>query len=154
MYGGIPSPQSIMPRSLQTMASRCRHWFVFKWAIPGLFFLFSYFSIQLTVNAQHKFCRWLDLNCGPLESEATTLPTEPQTTTALNCMSSFNYGSYLAPSMKRPWIQAPSRGGACISSFCFLVTSQARLILSKGSSFFLAVLCKDRVNSKSQSVIK
>ena len=25
-----------------------------------------------------KFCRWLDLNCRPLVSEATALPTEPQ----------------------------------------------------------------------------
>ena len=24
------------------------------------------------------FCQWLDLNCGPLELEATALPTEPQ----------------------------------------------------------------------------
>ena len=27
---------------------------------------------------QCKVCRWLDSNCGPLELEATTLPTEPQ----------------------------------------------------------------------------
>ena len=25
-----------------------------------------------------NFCRWLDMNCRPLELEATTLPTEPQ----------------------------------------------------------------------------
>ena len=25
-----------------------------------------------------KVCKWLDLNCGPLASEATALPTEPQ----------------------------------------------------------------------------
>ena len=26
----------------------------------------------------YKFCRWLDSNCGPLVSEATTLPSEPR----------------------------------------------------------------------------
>ena len=36
---------------------------------------------------------------------------------------------------------APSLGACVTSSFCFLVTSQTRHILSKGSSFFLAVLC-------------
>jgi len=36
---------------------------------------------------------------------------------------------------------APSLGGAVISSLCFLVTSQTRDILSRGNSFFLAVLC-------------
>ena len=25
-----------------------------------------------------NFCQWLDSNCGPLELEATALPTEPQ----------------------------------------------------------------------------
>ena len=43
-----------------------------KWAILGLFFFIFVFSIQLTVNIQ-----WLDSNRGPLESEATALPTEP-----------------------------------------------------------------------------
>ena len=50
----------------------------FKWAIPGLFFFIFVFSIQLTVNVQYIFCRRLDLNHRPLESEATSLPTEPQ----------------------------------------------------------------------------
>ena len=49
--------------------------------------------------------------------------------------------SHLAPSMKRPWMQAPSLTGCVISSLVFLVTSQVRHILSRGSSFFLAVLC-------------
>jgi hypothetical protein len=53
-----------------------------------------------------------------------------------------NINIYLAPSMKSPWMQAPSLGGACISSLFFLVTSQARPILSNGSSFFRAVLLK------------
>ena len=45
-------------------------------------FLFS--SFQYTVDTKQmfnnyiNFCRWLDLNCGPLVSEATALPTEPQ----------------------------------------------------------------------------
>ena len=32
----------------------------------------------MTVNVQYKFCRWLDSNHSPLESEATVLPTVPQ----------------------------------------------------------------------------
>ena len=50
-----------------------------KWAITGLFFsLFSSFQ-QLIVNMFIiKSCRWLDLNYGPLVSEVTALPTEPQ----------------------------------------------------------------------------
>ena len=43
-------------------------------------FLFFVFSTQLTVNIQYKFLRWQDSNCGLLELEATTLPTEPPTT--------------------------------------------------------------------------
>ena len=50
---------------------------LFKWAIPGLFFIFV-FSTQLLMNNFTKFRRWLDSNCGPLVSEATALPTEPQ----------------------------------------------------------------------------
>ena len=41
-------------------------------------FLIVVFSIQLTVNVQKKFCWWLIWNRGPLELEATILPTEPQ----------------------------------------------------------------------------
>ena len=42
-------------------------------------FSFFVFSIQLTVNnVQYKFCGWQNLNRGPLMSEATALPTEPQ----------------------------------------------------------------------------
>ena len=47
--------------------------------------LFSLFlSFQYTVDSKQmfnkylNFCRWLYSNCGPLVSEATTLPTEPQ----------------------------------------------------------------------------
>ena len=59
--------------------------FIFKWAIPRpLFLYFRLFNTQLTVNNKQmfniniNFCRWLDSNRGPLASEATTLPTEPQ----------------------------------------------------------------------------
>ena len=53
-----------------------------KWAIPALFFFIFVFSIhswQFT-NVQYVnfFCQWLDSNQGPLVSEATALPTEPQ----------------------------------------------------------------------------
>ena len=52
---------------------------VFIWAIAGFFFFIFVFSIQLTVkNVIYKFCQWQDFNCGPLLSEATALPTEPQ----------------------------------------------------------------------------
>ena len=49
-----------------------------------LFLYFRLFNIQLAVNKcsiyiyNIIFCRWLCSNCGPLVSEASTLPTEPQ----------------------------------------------------------------------------
>ena len=46
---------------------------------PTSFYLFIFdFLTQLTVNVQFKFCRWLDSYRGPLESEASALPTELQ----------------------------------------------------------------------------
>ena len=45
-----------------------------NWPFLASFFIFV-FSIQQMFN---KFCRWLDLNSGPLVSETTALPTEPQ----------------------------------------------------------------------------
>ena len=45
---------------------------------PASFFFIFIFPIQLTVNVLYKFCQWLDSNCGPMESEATALPTEPR----------------------------------------------------------------------------
>ena len=50
----------------------------FKWAIPGLFSLFSSFQYSWQLMFDISFCRWLDSNCRPLELEATALPTEPQ----------------------------------------------------------------------------
>ena len=49
---------------------------LFKWAIPGLiFFIF----VVLIVNSKEvQLCLWLHLNCGPLVSKVTALPTEPQ----------------------------------------------------------------------------
>ena len=47
--------------------------------------------------------------------------------------------SHLAPSINNPCMYAPSRGGACISSLFFLVTSQAKDILSNGNSFLRAI---------------
>ena len=50
-----------------------------KWAIAGLFFFIFVFPIQLTVNnVQYNFFLLLDSSLGPLELEATALPTEPQ----------------------------------------------------------------------------
>ena len=43
--------------------------------------LFIYFRLFNTVDKNKcsiKFCRWLELNRGPLVSNATALPTEPQ----------------------------------------------------------------------------
>ena len=44
--------------------------------------LFHYFRLFITFDSKHmfkiNFCQWLDLNCAPLVSEATTLPTDPQ----------------------------------------------------------------------------
>ena len=56
-------------------------YFFLKMAIPGLFFFYFrlFKTIQLTVNkCSVKMCRCLDTNRGPLVSEATALPTEPQ----------------------------------------------------------------------------
>ena len=50
----------------------------FKWAILSHFFFIFVFS---TVNSKYvfnKICRWLDWNRGPLVSQVTFLPTEPQ----------------------------------------------------------------------------
>ena len=44
---------------------------------PASFFFIFVFSINLTVNIQYTFYRLLDSNHGPLELEATALPTEP-----------------------------------------------------------------------------
>ena len=44
--------------------------------------LFLYFRLFNTLEIKQMFnikiCQGLDSNCGPLGSEATTLPTEPQ----------------------------------------------------------------------------
>ena len=45
----------------------------------GTFFFIFVLSMKLTVNMFNIiFCQLLDLNCGPLELEATALTTEPQ----------------------------------------------------------------------------
>ena len=68
-----------------------KNFYFFKWAIPGLFFfIFCLFNTQLIVynngSILINFCRWLDSNRGPLVSEATALPTEPQ---PLPCFKEF-----------------------------------------------------------------
>ena len=45
---------------------------------PASFSLFSSFQYSWQWIFNIKFCWWLDSNRGPLESEATALPTEPQ----------------------------------------------------------------------------
>ena len=47
---------------------------------PASFYLFSIFNTadNKQTNVQYKFCRWLELNPGPLILKATALPTESQ----------------------------------------------------------------------------
>ena len=40
--------------------------------------LFLYFRLFNTVDITYKFCRWVDLNHGPLVPEGTALPYVPQ----------------------------------------------------------------------------
>ena len=42
------------------------------------FYLFLSFQYSLQLTMFNIIFKWLDLNCGTLVSEATTLPTEPQ----------------------------------------------------------------------------
>ena len=48
-----------------------------NWAIPGLFLFYFRLLMQL-VHIYYNNCRWSESNRGPLESEATALPTESQ----------------------------------------------------------------------------
>ena len=53
--------------------------FLFFKPFPASFFFIFAFSIKLTVkNCFIKICQWLNPNRGPLVSESTPLPTEPQ----------------------------------------------------------------------------
>ena len=54
-----------------------RHNIIKNGPYPASFLYFCLFNTQL-FNINVKPCRWLDLNCGPLVSEATALPTDPQ----------------------------------------------------------------------------
>ena len=47
-------------------------------AFSSLFFFIFVFLIQLTEYSKYKVCLWMDSNRGPLVSEATALPSEPQ----------------------------------------------------------------------------
>ena len=49
-----------------------------KLTFPASFSLFSSFQCSWRLMFDINFCHWLDSNIGPLELEATTLPTEPQ----------------------------------------------------------------------------
>ena len=78
-----------------------------KWAIPGLFFYIFVFSIhswqKTNVQYINKFCQWLDSNRGPLVSEATALPTEPQT---LPCVLIFFFTYLLLQEMNKQVVQS------------------------------------------------
>ena len=63
--------------------------------------LFLYFRLFDTVDSKqmfNKFCQWLDLNRGPLVSEATALPTEPQPLPVWTnlCLHIIAYSKFLA----------------------------------------------------------
>ena len=53
-----------------------RFYFLFRPLPTSFFFVFVFSTASQYIN--HKNCRWLDLNQGPLEIDATALPTEPQ----------------------------------------------------------------------------
>ena len=76
-------------------------------AIPGLCLsLFSSFQ-QLTENIKFiKFRRWLDSNRGPLASEATALPSEPQTLPISHKHCPVNMNAWLVSSLTGWCIQA------------------------------------------------
>ena len=60
--------------------SYCKVFFKKKWPFPAsyLYIYFRLFDIVDSKQMFNKICRWLDSNHGPLVSEATALPTEPQ----------------------------------------------------------------------------
>ena len=66
----------------QNMILPFMNFFLKKWVIPGLFYLFS--SFRYTVDSKQRFniniffCRWLDSNRVLLVMEATALPTDTQ----------------------------------------------------------------------------
>ena len=73
---------------------------------PASFSLFSSFNTQLTVNKCSipiNFWWWLDSNRGPLVSEATALPTEPQPLTWRYFFSSL--GAVAKAIYERNWNQ-------------------------------------------------
>ena len=84
LYSCSTSCEQVWPSSETLVAcsselSTISESYFLKEPFPASIFFIFVFSIQSIVNKfQYKFCRWLDLNRGPLVSEATALPTEPQ----------------------------------------------------------------------------
>ena len=77
------------------------------------------FLIELTVIiAQYKFCRWLDTNRGPLVSNVTALPTEPQ--------PSPDHSTFLFSSITNTWTGRRE----CCCSFCFSLKKSIILTLT------------------------
>ena len=81
--------------------------------------------------------------------ESKNIPTCPNSSSQTwvmsfkyNMTNLFNRGcNYHGTSINSPCTNAPSLGGIVTSSLIFFVTSHMRHIWSRGSSFFLAVLC-------------
>ena len=64
---------------LETDAHNLNYWFFQKGHFQHLFLYDRLFYKNLTRNiGSIEVVKWLDSNCGPLVSEATALPTEPQ----------------------------------------------------------------------------
>ena len=67
---------------------------LFKWAtIRSFFHYFLLFNTVDSKNVSDKFCHCLDSNRGPLESEATALPTEPTTIARKRLLSRMAWAS-------------------------------------------------------------
>ena len=83
--------------------------------IPSLFFVSILSLQQLVINMFiTKFCQWLHSNCGPLLSEGTALPTEPQPRPRYLGSHWIVSLALLIVSPTFPW-----HFTACFSSFCF-----------------------------------
>ena len=79
--GSVPGPVDWIPKLGKTeiKTKRQKRIFFKKWAFPASFSLFASFQYSTVGSKQMLNIKigWL-LDCRPLVSEATTLPTEPQ----------------------------------------------------------------------------
>ena len=76
-FGTILTRQSKIGRKKQLLEICLKCCFLNGPFPTSVSFIFD-FSIKLTVYRFDKICRWQDWNRGPLVSDVTSLPTEPQ----------------------------------------------------------------------------